>query len=114
MNQMPPDDMMHLLPASDSGRIPAEVVAQQTVYCLDQEVLLVLTDVRICYVSLPNSCAVLGLNTRGQLQRIQRTPQIFAGLRQLSVHTRGGGQRVNCLQMECILEWLSGINSRTA
>ncbi|HYU72228.1 MAG TPA: phage antirepressor N-terminal domain-containing protein [Ktedonobacteraceae bacterium] len=114
MNQMPPDDTMPLLPTSDRGRIPAEVVAQRTVHCLDQEVLLVLTEAGICYVSLPNSCAVLGLNVRGQLQRIQRTPQIFAGLRQLSVQTRGGSQRVNCLQMECILEWLSGINSRTA
>src|SRR5690348_11178206 len=71
-----------------------EVIAQRTLFCFDQEVLLVLTQASV-YVSLPNSCAVLGLNTRGQLQRLQRTATLQDGLRQLTVQTRGGIQRVN-------------------
>jgi hypothetical protein len=85
---------------------------QHLVPCLGQEILLLVTSTGNGYVSLTNSCAVLGLNSRGQLQRIQRTPQLCRGLRQFVVQTRGGSQRVNCLQVECIPEWLSGINSR--
>lgn len=100
---------------SDQGRsAPEEVIVQQPLHCFEHEVLLVYTSARQCYVSLPNSCVALGLNTRGQLQRIQRTPQMVAGLRQLSVQTRGGSQRVNCLQVEYLPHWLSGINGRTA
>jgi hypothetical protein len=121
MDQQPFDDTMHYLPpVSDSAffesdeetSVLEEVTVQHLVPCLGQEILLILTSTGNGYVSLNNSCAVLGLNSRGQLQRIQRTLQICRGLRQFVVQTRGGSQRVNCLQVECIPEWLSGINSR--
>lgn len=121
MNQQPFGDTIHHLPCvsdpaflepDEETPMQEEVTVQHQVPCLGQEVLLILTPLGNGYVSLANSCAILGLNIRGQLQRIQRTPQTRRGLRQFSVQTRGGSQRVNCLQLEYIPEWLSGINRR--
>src|ERR1019366_9742461 len=107
MDQQPFDDTKRCLPpVSDSAffesdeetSVLEEVTVQHLVPCLGQEILLILTSTGNGYVSLNNSCAVLGLNSRGQLQRIQRTLQICRGLRQFVVQTRGGSQRVNCLQ----------------
>jgi P22_AR N-terminal domain len=124
MSLQPRDDATHLSPVSNlhlasfepdaETPIQEEIMMQQTVPCLGQEVLLILTPTGTCYVNMIHSCTVLGLNMRGQLQRIQRTPQLLMGLRQFSVQTHGGSQRVNCLQVEYIPEWLSGLSSRTA
>lgn len=80
MSLQPRDDATHLSPVSNlhlasfepdaETPIQEEVAMQQTVPCLDQEVLLILTPTGTCYVDLMHSCTVLGLNTRGQLQRI--------------------------------------------
>ena len=50
-----------------------EVVAQQTVEYLGDELLILLTRTGELYLSLASVCAALGLNVRGQTQRIGRT-----------------------------------------
>jgi hypothetical protein len=90
------------------------VVAQSLADCLGQGILMALGQSGACYVSLPNSCALLDLNLRGQLQRIQRTPELVAGLRQLPLSTRGGMQRINCLQVDLVEAWLAGMHMRGA
>jgi hypothetical protein len=87
-----------------------DMVAQYVLSCLDGEVPIVLMSTGACYISLPSSCAVLRLNVRGQLQRIQRTPELLAGLRQLPLQTRGGIQRINCLEAEKVESWLAGLH----
>jgi hypothetical protein len=89
-----------------------EVISQQTVQFLDDSLLVLLTASDRLYISLPNLCAALTLNARGQLQRIQRTPGLVEGLRLLPARTRGGTQRLNCLWLEKLPAWLSGLHLR--
>jgi hypothetical protein len=89
-----------------------DVIAERFVPCLDDEVLIALLRNHSCYTSVQQSCTVLGLNPRGQLQRIQRTPELAEGLRQLPVHTRGGVQKINCLLLDLIPSWLSSMQNR--
>ncbi len=96
-----------------SYSVDEQVIAQQTIYCFDTDVIMVLTGADDCYVSLPASCKALGLNIRGQLQRIQRTPTFNERLRQLPLQTRGGTQRINCLPVNIVSEWLTSMHSRT-
>ncbi len=90
----------------------AEMVSEQRHISFDgDELLLVLLPPQL-YFSLPSLCTALAINTRGQLQRIQRTPELEAGLRQLPLRTRGGTQRINCLLIEKIVPWLAGVQTR--
>jgi hypothetical protein len=94
------------------GDYEENVVAEQIVPYLNEEVLIVLLHNQTCYTSIQQSCQVLGLNPRGQLQRIQRTPELAEGLRQLSVHTRGGVQKINCIRLNLVPFWLSSMQNR--
>lgn len=60
------------------------------------------------YISLPGICAALGLGTQAQLRRIERTRTLAKGLRRISLQTKGGFQRVNCLRLDLIALWLAG------
>ena len=63
------------------------------------------------YVHLNAMIAALGLNARGQTQRIQRTPSLAKGLRRIVLQTSGGLQRVNCLRVDRIALWLAGVET---
>lgn len=63
------------------------------------------------YVSLNGMCKALGLNRRGQEQRILRTGELAAGLRRIPLATRGGAQKMNCLRIDKIGLWLAGVES---
>lgn len=65
------------------------------------------------YLTLPGMCSALGLNVRGQLQRIQRTRTLSQGLRRISLQTRGGFQPINCLRIDLIALWLAGIQTKS-
>jgi hypothetical protein len=60
------------------------------------------------YISLPGICAALGLSAQAQLRRIERTRTLAKGLRRISLQTKGGFQRVNCLRLDLIALWLAG------
>jgi hypothetical protein len=52
-------------------------------------------------------CAALGLSTQAQLRRIERTRTLAKGLRRISLLTKSGFQRVNCLRLDLIALWLA-------
>jgi|SRR5579859_6156369 len=82
---------------------------QRDFSCLHGQVTFVLDQQERCWISLPSACQVLGLNARGQQQRIYRTPELASGLCQLLLLTRGGPQRVNCFQVEFLSLWLQSL-----
>jgi len=82
---------------------------QRDFLCLSGRVTLVLDTEEVCWISLPSACQLLALNVRGQLQRINRTPELESGLRQITLATRGGPQRINCLRMEFVQPWLDSL-----
>ena len=53
----------------------------------------------------------LGLNVRGQTQRVQRTRSLSQALRRIPLQTRGGLQRINCLRVDTIALWLAGVQT---
>ena len=63
------------------------------------------------YFNFTAMCNALGLNVRGQLQRVQRTKELAQGLRLIPLQTRGGRQAVNCLRVDKIGLWLAGIET---
>ncbi len=90
-----------------------DAMTQQTISLCDDLIYAALIPTGELYLSLPSLCAALGLNVRGQLQRIQRTPELSEGLAQLFLVTRGGSQRVNCLHSEKLFAWLSTLQVRS-
>jgi hypothetical protein len=64
------------------------------------------------YISVPGMCAALGLNSRGQLQRIQRTRSLSKGLRRIRLKTPTRGyQLINCLRLDRVALWIAGIET---
>lgn len=75
------------------------------------QINLVVDEQDVCWVSLPSICMALSLNTRGQLQRIQRTPDLAVGLCRLLLSTSGGPQQINCLHVELLSPWLESLKN---
>jgi hypothetical protein len=84
---------------------------QKVIPFMGDELAAALTQSGGIYISLPGMCNALGLNTRGQLQRIQRTKELSLGLRQIPITTKGGRQHVNCLRLDKLGLWLAGIET---
>lgn len=84
---------------------------QQDISYFGQQVALVIDQHGTCWVSIPSACKALGLNTRGQQQRIERTQELAQASCQITVSTRGGAQRVNCLRVELLAIWLEGVKN---
>jgi P22_AR N-terminal domain len=95
-----------LLGSPDAGE---QVVYQQTISVAGNEFIVALAPDGLLYMSLPAICSALGVNARAQIRRIQRTEDLQPGLRQLVLETRGGHQRINCLQVDRISVWLESI-----
>lgn len=95
-----------LLGSQDAGE---QVVYQQTIAVAGNEFIVALAPDGLLYMNLPALCSALGVNARAQIRRIQRTEELQPGLRQLVLETRGGHQRINCLQVDRISAWLEGI-----
>lgn len=89
--------------------ISEDVLLQQDIYYRGDTLLAVLTTRNNIYLSVPSVSNALNLNARGQLQRIQRTPELADGICQLLLKTRGGKQRVSCLHLSKIHLWLTGV-----
>lgn len=94
----------------DEGQIPEEsAIDQRIVPFMGDDLAAALTSSGDIYISLNGMIAALGLNARGQTQRIQRTPTLARGLRRIPIQTKGGAQRVNCLRVDKIALWMAGI-----
>src|SRR5262249_33201011 len=88
----------------DAGEtVPEEqAVGQQVVPFMGDELAAAMTAGGSIYITLPGMCAALGLNVKGQMQRIKRTRALAAGLRLIPLKTSGGTQRMNCLRVDRI------------
>lgn len=62
-------------------------------------------------VAFNRLCENLGLNRRGQVQRVQRHTIMNRGLIALTVDTEGGPQTIQCLRLDLLPLWLSGIQA---
>jgi hypothetical protein len=88
----------------------------RTVDFYGDELVAVQDDGRI-YVAVKHMCDALGLNVRGQQQRISRHKILHDAYRTLTILTepapdgRGGGpQRTNMLRADMVPLWLSGVS----
>ncbi|HLX56148.1 MAG TPA: phage antirepressor N-terminal domain-containing protein [Ktedonobacteraceae bacterium] len=86
-----------------------QVIEQQLVPFMGDDLAAALAPGGHIYITLPGMCSALGLNTRGQLQRIQRTRTLSKGLRRIPIKTKGGFQHLNCLRIDLVALWLAGV-----
>lgn len=99
---------------SDELEQPAEeeyALEQRVIPFMGDELAAALTQTGGIFISLPGMCGALGLNMRGQLQRIQRTNELAIGLRRIPLQTKGGRQVLNCLRIDKLGLWLAGIET---
>jgi hypothetical protein len=94
---------------TNSVDIPEEqAIEQQLVPFMGDDLAAALGTGGSIYITLPGMCNALGLNIRGQLQRIQRTRTLSKGLRRIPIKTKGGFQQLNCLRIDLVALWLAG------
>ncbi len=96
-------------PASLNISFEEQATGQHIILFQGDTLTVVFTNYQTCYVSVPSVCTALGLNGKGQIQRMKRTPLLTDGLHLLSLETRGGAQRVYCLHVEWIDYWLGSV-----
>ncbi|HEX6288122.1 MAG TPA: phage antirepressor N-terminal domain-containing protein [Herpetosiphonaceae bacterium] len=63
------------------------------------------------YVLFARLCENLGLARRSQVLRVQRHAVLAKGLISLTVHTDGGPQEAQCLRLDLLPLWLSGLQA---
>nr|WP_255603963.1 phage antirepressor N-terminal domain-containing protein [Oscillochloris sp. ZM17-4] len=63
------------------------------------------------YVLFAKVCENLGLARRGQVLRVQRHAVLSRGLELLHVETEGGTQTLQCLRLDLLPLWLSGVQA---
>jgi hypothetical protein len=63
------------------------------------------------YVLFARLCENLGLARRSQVLRVQRHAVLAKGLVTLTVHTDGGPQEAQCLRLDLLPLWLSGLQA---
>src|SRR5215469_9902670 len=112
------DEEQDALDMQENGEVDADIpeeqaVEQQIVPFLGDDLAAALTTAGMIYITLPGMCKALGLNAKGQTQRIKRTRVLSKGLRRIALATRGGFQRVNCLRVDTVALWLGGVQTST-
>lgn len=84
---------------------------QREVPCLNGTITLAIDQNEVCWISVPSVCKILGINTRGQYQRIARSQELAQVSQHITLSTRGGPQRVTCLKVTHIEAWLGTADS---
>lgn len=103
-------------PAAGQLPAPPQVAIERS---LDQKVVPFMGDDLVAamttqgdiYISLPGMCAALGLDARGQLQRLRRTEVLARGLGRIPLNTVRGRQVTYCLRLDKLGLWLAGIET---
>jgi hypothetical protein len=88
-----------------------EVLPQRIVPFYGDELIAVQDRHDTIFVLFSHLCDNLGLNRRGQTQRVQRHAVMNAGLVLVTVETEGGPQTVQCLRIDLLPLWLSGVQA---
>lgn len=86
-------------------------IEQQLIPFMGDELAAAMTSGGTIYISFAGMCTALGLNVRGQAQRVQRTRSLRLALRRIPLETRGGLQRINCLRVDKLALWLAGVQT---
>ena len=86
-------------------------IDQQIVPFMGDDLAAAMTAEGTIYITFPGMCTALGLNVRGQTQRVQRTRTLRQALRRIPLETRGGLQRINCLRVDKLALWLAGVQT---
>lgn len=104
------EKMMNIVSDTHISVIPKEQVTEQHTVLFQGDVLTVVsTNYREFYVAIPSVCASLGLNVKGQIQRIKRWDILRVGFRLFTLETKGGPQQVCCMNIERLEFWLGTI-----
>ncbi|HSH02316.1 MAG TPA: phage antirepressor N-terminal domain-containing protein [Anaerolineae bacterium] len=98
---------------SESTDQSLATIEQKTVLFYDDELIAIRASDENVYVSVRHLCDVLGLNRRGQVQRIQRTTVLDRGYRRGTIDTGGGPQEAGLLRVDLVPLWLAGLSTRS-
>ena len=63
------------------------------------------------YIIVKNFCEVLGVNYKGQIQRIKRDEVLSKGGCKIHLPSNGGLQETNLLELDFVPQWLAGIKT---
>jgi hypothetical protein len=86
-------------------------VEQRSVSFYGDDLTAVRADDGRVYASVKNMCDALGLNSRGQSQRIDRHTVLSRGKGACKIHTPGGEQNVVVLRADLVPLWLAGVRT---
>jgi len=86
-------------------------IEQKQVLFYEDELTAVRADDGRVYASLRHMCDALGLNARGQSQRIDRHTVLSRGKGACILHTPGGEQTAVVLRADLVPLWLAGVRT---
>ena len=90
----------------------AEPLQQKIVPFYGDELVAVQQPDGAIFVLFARLCENLGLARGGQVRRIQRHAVLSEGLTSVAVQTEGGPQEAQCLRLDLLPLWLSGLQAR--
>jgi hypothetical protein len=105
-------DSNPIVNANSPGHSEEIIAEQRTIYVRGDKLLVARISIDDYYVSIPSICDALELNTKGQIQRIKRSADLFSHYHLLLMETIGGRQKISCINIKGIEHWLSGLRSK--
>lgn len=100
-----------MIPPSPEEAAMNEPLEQRIVPFYGDELAAVQQPDSTIYVLFTRLCENLGLARRPQVLRVQRHAILSKALVTLQVHTEGGAQDVQCLRVDLLPLWLSGVQA---
>ncbi len=97
---------------SCEGNDIVEAIEQRIVPFYGDELVAVQQPDGTIYVLFARLCENLGLKREGQVRRVQRHAVLSEGLVSLTVHTDGGVQTAQCLRLDLLPLWMSGLQAQ--
>jgi hypothetical protein len=98
---------------NETAKKTLQSIEQKTVLFYDDELIAILGSDNNIYISIRHLCELLGLDRRGQVQRIERTTILERGFRSGALQTKGGEQMVGLLRVDLLPMWLSGLRTKS-
>jgi len=89
----------------------AEALTQHTVLFHGDEIVAVQQDDAIVFVVFSLLCGNLNLERTSQARRVQRHEVLRSGFATLPIKTEGGIQNMQCLRLDLLPLWLSGVQA---
>lgn len=86
-----------------------QALEQRTIPFMGDDLAAARTAEGAIYVTIPGMCRALGLNQIAQIRRITRTPALTKGLRLIPIDIGYGTKATNCLRVDRVALWLSGV-----